>query len=110
MTRPKQKTQEPLQEALVRLAPEDEVVDAETGEVRRAGDLPPLTSTGPTGKTPGRTSDPAPRQELPAMGLVVRGSVVRRRRRQVGENKIEVVTYSLGPRPVEFEVWRPTGY
>jgi hypothetical protein len=44
------------------------------------------------------------------MGLVMRGSVVRRRRRQVGGTQIEVVPYTLGPRLAEFEVWRPTRY
>jgi hypothetical protein len=40
-------------------------------------------------------------------GLVARGQVLRRQKRQVGDDHTEVVTYTLGPRFVEVEVWAP---
>src|SRR6266581_1775641 len=44
-----------------------------------------------------------------AAGLIVRGVIQRRIRRHVGENKVEVVTYTLGPRFAEVEHWEPKG-
>jgi hypothetical protein len=41
---------------------------------------------------------------------VARGFVLRRKKRLVGPDEIEVVSYILGPRPVEFEIWRPNGH
>jgi hypothetical protein len=35
---------------------------------------------------------------------------MRRKRRYVGENQIEVVEYTLGPRLVVVEDWEPTSY
>jgi hypothetical protein len=42
-------------------------------------------------------------------GLIVRGAVMRRSRRFVGEKQTEVVTYIIGPRLVTVEVWEPNG-
>jgi hypothetical protein len=44
-------------------------------------------------------------------GLLVRGFVMRRTRRMVGNDEPrEVVTYTLGPRLVTFEHWQPTRF
>lgn len=44
-------------------------------------------------------------------GLIVRGVVLRRTRKMVGnEEPREVVTYTLGPRYVTFEQWQPTHF
>lgn len=44
-------------------------------------------------------------------GLVVKGVVVRRTRKMVGnEEPREVITYTLGPRYVTFEQWEPTRF
>ncbi len=49
-------------------------------------------------------------QQLQLSGLLVRGRVERRVRRIVGEQQTEVITYTLGPRSVQVEDWRPTDY
>lgn len=46
----------------------------------------------------------------PVQGLVARGTVVRRRKREVGDDRTMVVTYTLGPRFIEIDAWRPTSY
>ncbi len=43
-------------------------------------------------------------------GLVVRGFVEKRVRKRVGDRRIEVVTYTLGPKHVEFDVFEPESY
>lgn len=42
-----------------------------------------------------------------AMGLIMRGTVLRRTRRSVGEPAKTVVTYTLGPRFAQFDDWNP---
>lgn len=47
---------------------------------------------------------------LDVEGLVACGVVMRRKRRHVGENEIEVIEYTLGPRLIVVEDWEPAGY
>jgi hypothetical protein len=56
---------------------------------------------------------PLPQAGLPSgpSGLAVRGVVMRRTRRMVGNDEPrEVVTYTLGPRYVTFEQWEPSSF
>ena len=64
------------------------------------------TAVETTDEQPSPTGSPTVRPT----GLVIRGTVQRRRRREVGEEHVEVVTYTVGPRFAEFEVWRPEQY
>ena len=48
--------------------------------------------------------------EQEPVGLVAVGVVMRRKKRTVGENDTEVVTYTLGPKMVDVDVWEPTAY
>lgn len=69
-----------------------------------ANALAPEVSAGPD-----RLASLSPGRE--PTGLVVKGVVVRRTRKMVGnEEQREVITYTLGPRYVTFEHWEPTRF
>jgi hypothetical protein len=67
----------------------------------------PMPPPAPSGPEQGSQVGLAPEEP---MGLVVRGTVLRRSRRCVGQDQVEVVTYTVGPRMAIIEVWRPRSY